>query len=166
MDDDEIPLHNSSIKEFCDRALQLHHKGDHGAFVQFVLNGKDYQDDHPVQIVVDPFQDTVSPREGLQISRDFDSVLGLGTTICVDHDLTVFPVSKHEDTLSKNIHLTHRFKNSTVCLFHLLVCLYLLHTLSGFLRSPNPRGSERLHCEMGNPQQYSLVSPGTLQQRP
>jgi len=117
MDIDEIDTHNLNLEQFCDRALEIHREGAHDAFVQFVLNGFDYKDhDFPVQIVVDPFQDTLSPHEELNIQRDFDSVLGLATTICVDHDLTVFPISKHEDTLSKNIHLTHRFRTSRVCL--------------------------------------------------
>lgn len=84
--------------------------GDHAEFVRFVLSGKD-RDGIPV--VIDPLADSDADLQYFSTSRDYDSLLGIDVDIVTECSITAFPVARREDTLTKDIHVTGSFKNST-----------------------------------------------------
>ena len=118
---DELPYSHMSIVDFCKRAKGILDVEDHAGFVKFVLTGQ-----HGAhQAVVDPVLNKMGEYEGLSVLRDYDSLLGISADICVNGHLTVYPVSRREDTLVSNIHLKHSFESSKVSwLFH-----YLFHNI-------------------------------------
>ncbi|KIM35225.1 hypothetical protein M413DRAFT_14650 [Hebeloma cylindrosporum] len=94
-----------SVADFCRRAQELRDEDD-AKFVKFVLTGKDGQG----QAVVDPILDRVKPTEEMQLTRDYDSLLGMCPDIKVHGSLTVYPLAKRDDTLTRNTHFTYRFQ--------------------------------------------------------
>ncbi|KAF9472808.1 hypothetical protein BDN70DRAFT_779560, partial [Pholiota conissans] len=97
-----------SLDEFVSTAQELV-SSDMDDFTRFVLTG--IYDDRQIQ--VDPIKSTLSNDHGIQALRDYDSLLGLHEDICVQTYLTVYPVSKFEDTLRKNIHIKYSFSNQS-----------------------------------------------------
>jgi hypothetical protein len=85
-----------SINQFCRRAKELLGL-DQPDFVRFILTGRDSDGS---QACVDPIFNFVEPEDPITVRRDYDSLLGICESIMVDDSLTVFPVSKNEDTLS------------------------------------------------------------------
>jgi hypothetical protein len=99
--------------KFCSAALAIYNS-DPVAFVQFALNGV-Y---NSVQVVVDPILNAFKVEETYHEQRDYDSLLGIAKDIQVTTALSVYPVSRTEDVLSKNIHLHYNFQNSKVSATH------------------------------------------------
>lgn len=99
-----------TLQDFCITAKSLLAAGRHGDFVKMVING--IYDDH--QVVVDPVVDTVDEYESTDGARDLDSAFGISSQIRVSTQLTVYPVPKHEDTLTRDVHLKYRFVTSQV----------------------------------------------------
>lgn len=110
MDARNLPHLPMSVADFCRRAQELRDEDD-AKFVKFVLTGKDGQG----QAVVDPILDRVKPTEEMQLTRDYDSLLGMCPDIKVHGSLTVYPLAKREDTLTRNTHFTYRFQYRAVC---------------------------------------------------
>jgi hypothetical protein len=110
MDARNLPHLPMSVSDFCQRAQELRDE-DHAKFVKFVLTGKDGQG----QAVVDPILDRVKPTERMQLTRDYDSILGMCPDIKVHGSLTVYPLAKRDDTLTRNTHFTYRFHHGGVC---------------------------------------------------
>jgi hypothetical protein len=111
--DDSPPIDNRksmSLHQFCQRAKALlsHDQAD---FVRFVLTG---QDDDGVQACIDPVYNRVTPDDSLEIIRDYDSVLGISSQIQVNAAITVNPIAKLDDTLSRNIHIRYEFQSVNV----------------------------------------------------
>lgn len=98
-----------SVLGFCERAEGLL-LADQGKFVRFVLTGQDGNS----QGCIDPIINRTSEDDVLRASRDYDSLLGISKHIEVDQHLTVYPVARHEDTLSRNIHIKHEFTTANV----------------------------------------------------
>jgi hypothetical protein len=99
-----------SLPGFVNCAKYLEKHGSKEEFVRFVLTG--VLDNR--QYSVDAIKDALPPDHRVQSFRDYDSVLGLHDTICVDTYLTMFPVSRHEDTLRRNVHIKISFANEFV----------------------------------------------------
>jgi len=134
MPSEDIPKFTFSVFDFCRKAKSLLQQ-DQAQFVQFVLSGQydEYveatdpiditlADDQGLilrrcQAVIDPILDALRDDEDITVSRDYDSILGIHDDIIVSSDLTVYPVAKREDTLTKNVHLKHHFTMPTVCLY-------------------------------------------------
>ena len=109
MDARNLPHLPMSVSDFCQRAEELRNE-DHAKFVKFVLTGKDGQR----QAVVDPIVDSVIPTERMQLTRDYDSILGMCPDIQVLGSLTVYPLAKREDTLTRNTHFNYLFDRGGV----------------------------------------------------
>lgn len=110
MDARNLPHLPMSVSDFCRRAQELRDEDD-AKFVKFVLTGKDGQG----QAVVDPILDSVKPTEEMQLTRDYDSLLGMCPDIKVHGSLTVYPLAKNDDTLTRNTHFTYPFQYRAVC---------------------------------------------------
>lgn len=99
-----------SLHAFCHYGKSLLELDQSAEFVRFIISGE-----HPDgQVVVVPELDRLHEDEQITIHRDFDSVLGVSEDILVDADLAVNPVSRKEDALSKNIHVSYHFEFSFV----------------------------------------------------
>ncbi|KAF8869105.1 hypothetical protein BD779DRAFT_1682604 [Infundibulicybe gibba] len=108
----ELPLQRFSIYDFCVKAQELskpQDEADHTDFIKFVLCGIHEGE----QAVVDPYLNAIREQElhPLEVTRDFDSFLGFDKDIIVETDMTVSPVSRHADALTKSIHLTLEIAN-------------------------------------------------------
>lgn len=119
---EQLQTQSYSLAEFNAMSEGLHAHIDHDPsyFLKFVLAGN-----HPLhQAVVDPLRGSSIPA-GVRIDpkRDYDSGLGLGTTILVDADISITLVPKHQDTLLKSIHLSVPIKHGDVGM-SLVTCFY------------------------------------------
>lgn len=113
---DEPPVRSYTVEEFVARAKRFHGADDMDNFAKFVLTGVYNGLQHQVDAIKDALQDD----HGIQALRDYDSVLGIDANICIRAELTMYPVSKFEDTLRRNIHIKRSFTNQTVriCCFY------------------------------------------------
>jgi hypothetical protein len=111
-----LPIESYSLEGFNDFARRLYaelvqqDKG-HDQFLKFVLTG-DARGEH--QAVVDPYRNTMELGHGLDVMRDYDSVIGISDHIEVNCNLEVQPVSLQTDALTKSIHLEHKIVNGAV----------------------------------------------------
>lgn len=109
-DQQEPEVISLSLPQFVSLGQDLNDSNTMGAFTRFMLTG--IHDD--VQYQVDPIKDTLREDHNIQALRDYDSMLGIHKHICVNAYLTVYPVSKFEDTLRHNIHIKYSFSNANV----------------------------------------------------
>jgi len=110
-----LPTETYSVSGFCQAAAALLNSPDPADFVRFVLTG--IYDGY--QAVVDPILSRVRPTETstLQLRRDYDSILGISKNICVrSTELTIYPLAKYQDSLTKNVHIVYEFENDLVCI--------------------------------------------------
>ena len=119
VDDNRISM---SLRQFCRRAKYLLSL-DQTGFVNFVLTG---QDTDGSQACIDPVFNRVTEDYRLHINRDYDSLLGICDDILINTNLTVYPVSKLNDTLSQNIHLRYDFTTANVSC--LVICSNRSHS--------------------------------------
>jgi hypothetical protein len=109
-----LPTQAYSLAEFCDGASALYDDDDDLApFINFVLSG--IADDH--QVVLDVLRDRVTDEDhdDLEVTRDYDSVLGIDSEIRVRGEaMTIWPIARHSDTLTKNLHFKYEFENHDV----------------------------------------------------
>jgi hypothetical protein len=109
MDARDLEPRNMSVYRFCEEARELL-DDDHASFVRFVLTGRHDE----TQAVVDPILNSIPENEPIGVTRDYDSLLGIDKDIRLTCPLTVYPVSKKEDVLSKSIHIRFNFRNRKV----------------------------------------------------
>ncbi|RXW21475.1 hypothetical protein EST38_g4370 [Candolleomyces aberdarensis] len=101
-----------TLEEFYRKAHELYLMDRNEEFVHFVLCGT--HNGHQASIDVHRDRVTAAEAPTLQISRDYDSILGIDQQICVrNRPITITPVAKYEDTLKKNVHLKYSFTNAT-----------------------------------------------------
>lgn len=106
----EPEVRSHTLQEFVSRAKALYQAGALDDFARFVLTGKHGGGQHQVDAIKDALQDG----HEISVLRDYDSLLGIHEHICIQTYLTVYPVSKFEDTLRRNIHVKYSFSNATV----------------------------------------------------
>ncbi|KAF9470635.1 hypothetical protein BDN70DRAFT_901951, partial [Pholiota conissans] len=106
-EEEEPGVRSLTVAEFVSLAKQLYQSGDMASFTRFVLNGLH---EH-VQHQVDPIKNALEDDHEIYALRDYDSLLGIHSNICVQTALTMYPVSKFEDTLTRNIHIKISFNN-------------------------------------------------------
>ena len=111
-DEDEAAVRSLTLDDFVFSAKELLQSGDMASFSRFVLNGLHGN----VQYQVDPIKNVLRDADEIEALRDYDSILGIHDDICVNAELTVYPVSKFEDTLNRNIHIKTSFNNQFVSL--------------------------------------------------
>ena len=128
-----------SVLQFCQRAKDLL-ASNQADFVQFVLTG---QDPDGSQACIDPIFNRVAPDSHPVAIRDYDSLLGISSQILlVDTNLVVHPISNHEDTLSKNIHIRYEFTTANVrfpCRYIQLEAI----DIHACFREPSPKRSTK-----------------------
>lgn len=108
MDERNLELSSMSVYDFLNQASDLLEQDEQADFVRFVLTGR-HEDK---QAVVDAILNALPNDESISATRDYDSLLGIDKKIHVKGALTVYPASKSEDVLCKNIHVRHGFTNS------------------------------------------------------
>lgn len=106
----DLPLRAYSLQQFCQKALELR-ETNHADFVKFVLTGR-Y---NGRQAVVDPIVDSIEGNQSYRLLRDYDSLLGITPDLMVHGSVTLYPLARREDTLSRNIHMSYHFRSSSVC---------------------------------------------------
>lgn len=131
-EEDEPSVRSLTVAEFVFFAKQLLESGDMASFSRFVLNGLH----EGVQYQVDPIKNALRDSDIIEALRDYDSILGIHSDVCVTTELTIYPVSKFEDTLSRNIHVKIAFDNQFVSL-RILDIIYI--HIKGFRRDNIPR---------------------------
>lgn len=110
MDARNLELQDMSVYQFCNQANQLLQEEDFSGYVHFVLTGRH---DHK-QAVINSILNRIPFDEDIGVTREYDSLLGIDKDIRLTCALTVYPVSKKEDVLSKNIHIRYNFTNTAV----------------------------------------------------
>lgn len=106
---DNLELYN--LSEFCATAAELLADEDRPEdFVRFLLTGQ-YNN---AQAVVAPSFNRLRRRDELIIERDFDSLLGISNEIEFKTSITVFPVARKQDTLTRSVHLTYGIRTPAV----------------------------------------------------
>ena len=103
-------LQDMSVYQFCNQANQLLQEEGFAGYVRFVLTGRH---DHK-QAVIDSILNRIPFDKDIGITRDYNSLLGIDKDVQLTCPLTVYPVSKKEDVLSKNIHVYYNFTNTVV----------------------------------------------------
>jgi hypothetical protein len=127
----EVDIVNMSLLEFCNRAKGLLNASQ-SDFVQFVLTGRR----GGRQAYVDPILNRLTDDEELNVIRDYDSLLGIDRHLCVQRYITVYPVARKEDTLTRNLHIQYEFHTSRVRIsffFFKKSVTHLLMSISGFI---------------------------------
>lgn len=99
----------------------------HADFVNFALTG--VLDER--QAVLDPILDSIGANENFMVLRDYDSLIGIDEHISITRELTVYPASRRQDTLHKNIHLSYRFSSATVSFSTFTKCSQLIFLIIG-----------------------------------
>lgn len=124
LDERDIPDRtvNMNLDEFYDVARDLlRDENKQPDFVTLMMTGRLPNN---VQVAIQPLGHAVRPNDPFYLSRDIDSAIGISEHIQFDHALTLYPVAKIEDTLVKDIHISHTFETDEVCLFWPLFCRY------------------------------------------
>src|ERR1700742_1621472 len=132
-----FPTTTFSLAGFSRKAKKLDDAGLESEFIQFVLTGEFLDESGDVvQAFVDPILNVVSPRAGLLIQCDYDSLLGISKDIPVTASIAVYPVPDPVRTLSSSVHLTFpiRVNNVSICLAASL--FFLNVTLQEFKEVP------------------------------
>lgn len=101
------PVVTHTLRQFSDRAYGLHEDEDtDDKFIQFVLTGEYIDEDgHSKQAFVDPIQNVIEDDHPLNISRDYDSLLGIAEKIMVNGPISVYAVPHNTFSLKTSIHL-------------------------------------------------------------
>lgn len=123
-----IPLAESSLREFCDRANSLTNAGLHEDFVRFCLTCRFPEGRNNIgaptaetRYSLDAERDLEQPHiHNTSIRRDFDSVLGISKSLPYKVTVAVFAVPNFADTLQDNVHLSVKIIGSdgVVSTFH------------------------------------------------
>jgi hypothetical protein len=114
---ENYPTKNYSLYTLCALAQKVLDGKKFKDFVQLMLSGIYKR----TQSVIDPILNRIPPDEGINLSRDYDSVLGIAENIMVEGAITVFPIAKREDTLTRDVHFEYPFTNSKVSTYFTLV---------------------------------------------
>ncbi|EKM49397.1 uncharacterized protein PHACADRAFT_106860 [Phanerochaete carnosa HHB-10118-sp] len=112
--DEQLPTDTLSIQEFVDLASRTLSGGLRiPDFVNLVLAGRELRDGGQICLDMDVFKDCVSPADidTVEVTRDFDSVIGITTTLPFQAPLSIYPVANFRDSLTKTNHLSKRILN-------------------------------------------------------
>lgn len=107
--DQVLPLQEYTVGQFLVTAVNLRNDENMDSTdatfrsLEFVLTGR--HPDHQTQAVLTPLANQIPPDTELILRRDYDSLIGFTDFIPIAEPINVCPVSRHEDTLSSNIHI-------------------------------------------------------------
>lgn len=118
-----VDIQHYNLSQFCATAAELlEDEARHEQFVRFMLSGML----ETTQAVVTPSFNRLRRRDEIIIERDFDSLLGISNEIEFNTAITVFPVARRQDTLTRNVHLTHQIRTVEVSSISLSIDLMLI----------------------------------------
>jgi len=81
---------------------------DFPSFVTHALCGQGEDAEYgQYQVALDPILNRLDENHPISVLRDYDSLIGVSPHIRVNGPLWVYAISKHEDSLQNNIHLSH-----------------------------------------------------------
>ena len=94
--------------------------------VRFTLTGEvpgNSEDDdvHPHQATIDPVRNVIRPEHGISAFRDYDSVIGITSTIVVRTSISVYPIPDPKEVLSTSIHFKYPLRRGEVCYILIMV---------------------------------------------
>ncbi|KAG6898534.1 hypothetical protein C0993_006176 [Termitomyces sp. T159_Od127] len=103
----DLTLSRMSLRRFNRLTRAIWATRDSDAFIRFVLSGEFVDEDGEVrQAFLDPLQNLVQPVYPLQVTRDYDSLLGIATKIMVQDNISVFAVPHPTFALKASVHVT------------------------------------------------------------
>jgi hypothetical protein len=112
--DPRFPHVSYSLDEFVAAAKRLEGTALH----KFALNGI-APNNHLV--VVDPIKNAINQLPlGMKASRDYDSLIGVDANIILEDNLYVYPLPRHADVLTENVHVDICLRGDEV-IFHLIL---------------------------------------------
>ncbi len=98
-----------SLSEFNERAADLlMTQGDPDSFLHFALTGEGTKDGVTTQAFIDSVRGPVDPNHRLNVSRDYDSLIGISDGFLVDDAIDSWAVPHPTFALKRSIHITHR----------------------------------------------------------
>ncbi|KAI6111421.1 hypothetical protein F5141DRAFT_1003861 [Pisolithus sp. B1] len=105
--DQLLPFHTYSLKDFIEEAAAIRADEDDphrcSSFERFVLTGRNEARGH--QAVLDPLRNRIARDSPVNISRDYDSLIGISKHVRIREHLYILPVSRHEKALTTSVHL-------------------------------------------------------------
>jgi hypothetical protein len=94
-----------SLSDFCAHARMLDTEETQDEYLQFVLTGEALDEAGFHQAIVDPAINWVE--DPLNVTRDYDTLLGICVDIPVQSPITVYPVANSAKTLTSSIHISY-----------------------------------------------------------
>ncbi|KAJ2932840.1 hypothetical protein H1R20_g4267, partial [Candolleomyces eurysporus] len=108
-----LPTTQFSLEEFVAHMQDLLTSNQPAEFIKFALTGQ--HQGH--QAVIDALQNQIydlgedEAAHPYTVTRDYDSVLGVSPNICIyNHSIVVNILPKFQDSLSKDVGITHKVK--------------------------------------------------------
>ena len=115
--DEPLPTVTLSLKEFNARAYEIFASGladpNNVKFISFVLAGRTkLPNGQPARVVVDPTKglEAMEDLGGIQLSRDYDSIIGISRTLPYTCKMAVFPLPNFKETMKRTNHLMKTIK--------------------------------------------------------
>lgn len=102
------------LGEFIRRAKEMHNVERTSDYITFALTGEYEVDGRPKQAVINVTDNRVDHNQLLDISRDYDSAIGVADKILVDAPITVWAVPHPTFALKSSIHLTRSIVHRNV----------------------------------------------------
>ena len=111
------PISSFSLDEFTSIANNLHSSEEYDAFITFVLTGE-FQDRNGVmgQAFIDSFRGPIDVNHPLNVSRDYDSAIGISEDILIDGPISVYAVPHPTYALKKSVHMKRTIEHKGVSL--------------------------------------------------
>jgi hypothetical protein len=106
-DSDKTPVVTYSLTDFCTYARRLDTEETQDEYLQFVLTGETTNIENGFhQAIIDPALNWVEEDHPLDVTRDYDTLLGICANIPVQTPITVYPVANSAKTLTSSIHIS------------------------------------------------------------
>ncbi|KAG7093166.1 hypothetical protein E1B28_006855 [Marasmius oreades] len=92
-----------SLDDFLKKAKELY-RNSLADFHSFLLTGSADSLDH--QAFLDVYHDLLSPHHQVEVTRDYDSLIGVQNSIVFNNSLSIYPVPNPAKTLTTSVHLS------------------------------------------------------------
>ena len=95
--------------------IAVEHQYDLCAYMKYVITGQDEVNDTTARIQV--LRDALPGSwidDNVEITRDFDSLIGFSTTLPLRCPLSIYPVVPFKDTLTKAVHVEYNLRIGNV----------------------------------------------------
>ena len=95
------------LSDFCAHSRMLDTEETQDEFLQFVLTGEALDENGYHQAIINPTLNWVEEGHPLNVTRDYDTLLGICANIPVHSPITVYPVANTAKTLTSSIHISY-----------------------------------------------------------